>query len=298
MMAMTSFWHWLVIAITFASIAGCVWLLLANSRRRKDDSADTGHVWDDDLRELNNPLPRWWFNLFLITVIAALIYLACYPGLGNLPGQLGWSQHQQLEAGLAAIHQRHEAAYAAFKGKDVLALSVDPKARAAGHDIFLKNCAGCHGADAQGARGFPNLTDNDWLYGGKPENIVASITNGRNGMMPPLGAAMPPATLEDVVQTVAHWQDGKVDPAVRERGMAQFAIMCAACHGPDGKGNQLLGSANLTDNIWLHGGSVVRIRETITKGRSSMMPAHKDILAADDINLVAAYVYSLSSHQP
>ena len=294
---MSPFWHWLIILITFAMIAGCVWLLLANSRRTQDDAADTGHVWDGDLRELNNPLPRWWFNLFLITVIFGLIYLACYPGLGNLPGQLGWSQRAQLDAGLAKIRQRHEAAYAAFKGKDLLALSTDPRALAAGHDIFLKNCAGCHGADAHGARGFPNLTDNDWLYGGKPEDIVASITNGRNGQMPGFGAAIPAATVDDLVETVLHWSDGKIDAAVRERGMAQFAITCAACHGPDGKGNPLIGSANLTDTIWLHGGSRERVRETIVLGRKSAMPAHQNILPADDINLVAAYVYSLS-HQP
>ncbi|HVT36030.1 MAG TPA: c-type cytochrome, partial [Nevskiaceae bacterium] len=173
-------------------------------------------------------------------------------------------------------------------------LSTDPAARSLGRAIFLNNCAGCHGADAKGARGFPNLTDHDWLYGGKPDDIVASITHGRNGQMPPFNGAIPADVIDDLVATVTHWSDASLDPAVRERGMKQFAITCAACHGADGKGNPLLGSANLTDDIWLHGGSKAHVRETILYGRRSAMPAHEKILSADDIRVVAAYVYGLS----
>ncbi|WP_028081221.1 cytochrome-c oxidase, cbb3-type subunit III [Solimonas soli] len=288
-------WHWTVIVITVASIVGALWLLFANARG-KPGEADTGHVWDDDLREYNNPLPRWWLNLFVITIVFGVGYFALYPGLGNFAGRLGWTSQQQMQQSLDGYRAQRDHQFAAFHERDVATLAGDPAARAAGRSVFLNNCAGCHGADAKGALGFPNLTDKDWLYGGTPEAIVASVTFGRNGTMPPFNGAIDAATVKALVRYVGHWNDPALDAATREQAQKQFAITCAACHGPDGHGNPALGSANLTDDIWLHGGSSERIRETILFGRKSAMPAHEKILTADEIKVVSAYVYSLSQN--
>ncbi|TJY63007.1 cytochrome-c oxidase, cbb3-type subunit III [Sinimarinibacterium sp. CAU 1509] len=292
---MSTFWSLFIIVISVGSMLGSLWLLFSNARG-KMSTEDTGHVWDDDLRENNNPLPRWWLNLFVLTVIFAAIYLAFYPGLGNFAGTLGWTSNKQLAERLQVVEAKREALFSQFRDQDPGALSKNAAALSLGRDVFLNNCAGCHGADAKGAVGFPNLTDHDWLYGGTPETIVATITNGRNGMMPALGPSMDKATLDAVVQTVAHWNDPKLDPAIREKGMAQFNITCMACHGPTGTGNPILGAPNLTDNIWLYGGSTDRIRETLMKGRQGKMPPHQPLLSADEIKVVAAYVYSLSQN--
>lgn len=291
---MSHFWSWLVVAITVASLIGAMWLLFANARG-KPGEADTGHVWDDDLREYNNPLPRWWLNLFVITTVFGALYLAFYPGLGNFAGKLGWTSQKQLQQKLDAFKAQRDRQFAAFRDRDVASLSADPGARALGRGIFLNNCAGCHGADATGALGFPNLTDKDWLYGGTPEAIVASVTGGRNGQMPAFNGSIDAETVDALVRYVAHWDDPKLDAATRERAQKQFAITCFACHGPDGHGNPLIGAPNLTDGIWLHGGTRERIRETILFGRKSAMPAHEKILTPDEIKLVAAYVYGLST---
>lgn len=293
---MSAIWSWVVIAIVVGSFIGAMVLLFANARG-KPGASDTGHVWDEDLREYNNPLPRWWLNLFVITTVFGVFYLALYPGLGNFAGRLGWTAQKQMQHKLDGLKAQRDRQLAAFRDRDLLALAADPAARAIGRGVFLNNCAGCHGADAKGALGFPNLSDSDWLYGGTPEAIVASVTNGRNGQMPAFNGAIDPQTLDALVRYVARWNDPRLDPALRERAQKQFAITCAACHGPDGHGNPLLGSANLTDAVWLHGGSRERIRETILFGRRSAMPAHEKILTADEIRLVSAYVYGLSHAQ-
>lgn len=291
---MSAFFHWFVIVITVGSIVGVLWLLFANARRRPGESADTGHVWDDDLREYNNPLPKWWLNLFVITVVFGVGYLVLYPGLGNFVGTGAWTQERQMAERLAAVKARREALYAQFRGRDVAALAQDPAAQPLGREVFLNNCAGCHGADAGGALGFPSLADGDWLYGGTPEAIVASITHGRQGTMPPFKAALPPEAVEALVAFVTRWSDPTLDHGTRAVGQQRFAVACAACHGVDGHGNPALGAPNLTDSIWLHGGRPDQVRETILFGRRGAMPAHEALLSADDIRLVAAYVYGLS----
>ncbi|MEQ1438760.1 cytochrome-c oxidase, cbb3-type subunit III [Fontimonas sp. SYSU GA230001] len=290
---MSGFWHWFVLVITVASMIGALWLLFANAKG-KVTTEDTGHVWDGDLREYNNPLPRWWLNLFVITVVFGVAYFVFYPGLGNFGGTYGWTSDKQLEERLAAVRAKRDAVFAQFRDQDPGSLSTNAAALSLGRDVFLNNCAGCHGADARGAIGFPNLTDNDWLYGGTPEQVVASITHGRNGIMPAFNGAIDAATVDALAQTVARWSDPKLDPAVRAKGTAQFNITCAACHGPDGKGNPMLGAPNLTDDIWLYGGTRDRVRETILFGRKGAMPAHEKLLRPDEIKVVAAYVLSLS----
>jgi len=289
---MSVFWSAFIIIITAAMLVGCLWLLYANARGKPGES--TGHVWDDDLREFNNPLPRWWLNLFVLTVVFAVGYLALYPGLGNLGGRLGWTSTRQMQSQLDQITARRKAAFAGLAGKDIPALARDPSAQSLGKAVFLGNCAGCHGADARGAVGFPNLTDKDWLFGGEPEQIVETITHGRHGAMPPIGAGLAPEAQQALLDFVPYWSDSRLDPARREAGMKQFALTCAACHGPEGKGNVALGAPNLSDDIWLFKGGREGVHETIMKGRQSTMPAHEAILSPDEIRVVAAYVYGLS----
>lgn len=289
---MSTFWSVFIIVITVGMMAACLWLLFANSRGTPGES--TGHVWDDDLREYNNPLPRWWFNLFLLTVVFGAGYLALYPGLGNFAGVLGWTKANQMQARLDELTAKRRAVYARLAGKDIPALSQDPAAQSLGRAVFLGNCAGCHGTDAKGAVGFPNLTDNDWLFGGDPDKIVETITHGRHGVMPPIGAGLPPEAQQALLDFVPYWSDPKLDPAKREAGMKQFTATCAPCHGADGKGNQMLGAPNLTDNIWLFRGGREGVKETIMGGRQSTMPAHENVLSPDEIRVVAAYVYGLS----
>lgn len=289
---MSAFWSLFVIVITVAMLAGCLWLLFANARGKPGES--TGHVWDDDLREYNNPLPRWWLNLFIITVVFAVGYLAVFPGLGNFSGRFGWTSSGQMQAGLDELTARRRAVFAALSGKDIPALARDKSALALGKAVFLNNCAGCHGTDARGAVGFPNLADKDWLFGGAPEQIVETITHGRHGIMPPIGAALPAEAQQALLDFVPYWSDSKLDPAKREAGMKQFALTCAGCHGADGKGNMALGAPNLSDDTWLFRGGRDGVRETIMGGRQSTMPAHDSILTPDEIRVVAAYVWGLS----
>jgi cytochrome c oxidase cbb3-type subunit 3 len=252
-------------------------------------------VWDEDLTEYNNPLPRWWAWLFYITIAFSLGYLVLYPGLGSYGGTLGWTQLKQLEEETQAANARFGPVYEKFAALDVAALAQAPEALAIGQKLFLNHCAQCHASDGRGSRGFPNLADKDWLWGGTPEAIKTSITDGRAGVMPPLGAAVGG---DEGATDVAHYVlklAGRTHDGLRAvNGESKFKSVCAACHGPEGRGNPQLGAPNLTDDIWLHGGAQGAIIETILKGRSSQMPAHKDLLSPAKIHLVAAYVHSLS----
>ncbi len=298
----SDFWGFYVAILTVLSILACLALLVAMSRQtvKKDASGKivtTGHVWDEDLAEYSNPLPRWWMWLFYITVAFGGAYLLLYPGAGKFSGLLSWSSRGQFDEERAQAQAQVAPLYAKFSGQDVKLLAQDPQARAMGERLFLNNCAQCHGSDAGGGKGFPNLRDGDWLYGGEPEAIKASITEGRRGVMPALGAALP----EQEVWNAAHYVmklSGQLHDAARaEKGQVTFQTICAACHGPEGKGNPMIGAPNLTDSVWLYGGSERTIIETITGGRSSMMPSHKDLLEPEKIHLLTAYVYGLSHRQ-
>lgn len=291
---MSGFWSGFIIVITAGMILACLVLLFANAKGVPGETGE--HVWDDDLREFNNPLPRWWLNLFVLTIIIATVYLVLYPGLGNLAGRLGWTSTQQMQADLGRITAKRTAAFAALAGKDIPALAHDASAQALGRGVFLGNCAGCHGADGHGAIGFPNLADNDWKFGGSPEQIVASITKGREAQMPALNGTLSPEALQALLDFVPYWSDPALSPARREAGLKQFATSCAACHGADGRGNILIGSPNLTDDIWLYGAGREKVRQAILFGRHGQMPAHENILSPDEIRVVAAYVYGLSEH--
>jgi cytochrome c oxidase cbb3-type subunit 3 len=289
-------WAVFVAGITVVSLLACLALLFGASRRKVMSITDdtTGHVWDGDLQELNNPLPRWWMLLFVFTVVFGGIYLALYPGLGAYAGQLKWSSTGEHGADVAAAKAQVAPLYARFNGLAPEALAKDPQAMALGERLFVNNCAQCHGSNARGSKGFPNLTDSDWLWGGAPERIAETIREGRQGNMPPMAAAI--GTSEDV-RNVANYvlslSDSPHNNVAAQLGRAKFAA-CAACHGPDGKGNQALGSANLTDKVWLHGWGEDAIVRMVNEGKHNVMPSHKDRLSEDQIKVLASYVWSLS----
>jgi cytochrome c oxidase cbb3-type subunit 3 len=293
---MSTGWSAFVIALVIINVAGSLWLLQVLSRgRSSQDATDTGHVWDADLVELNNPLPRWWLWLFWITSVYLLIYLIFYPGLGNIRGVSGWSQIGQYEQEVTAAEQRYGDVFAPFAQVPLADLKNDPEAVRLGRNIFMNNCATCHGSDARGAKGFPNLTDNDWLYGGAPETVQASITAGRMGVMPALGAALGEQGTEEVVSHLLFLSGRQdVDPEMQQAGAVRYQQFCASCHGADGTGMSALGAPNFTDGNWLHGSARADIIDVINRGRVNEMPAQGVQLSDDRIRTVVAYVLSLS----
>jgi cytochrome c oxidase cbb3-type subunit III len=288
-------WSMYISAVVILGLLACLALLIVASKRKAMAGDNTtGHVWDGDLRELNNPLPRWWMGLFVITVVFSGLYLVLYPGLGNFAGKLGWSSSGQWEAEQAKAQATMAPLYAKFTSQPAEALAKDPQAMAIGERLFINNCAACHGSDAKGSKGFPNLTDSDWLYGGDHAKIKETITAGRQGAMPPMAAAV--GTAEDV-KNVANYVlslSGSAHNALAAQlGKEKFGA-CAACHGADGKGNQALGAPNLTDKIWLHGGGEQAVVAMINNGKTNVMPAQASRLTPEQIHVLGAYVWNLS----
>jgi len=302
----SGFWNVYIVVITFVSIVACGVLLWYQSRVRVRPGGKgeetTGHVWDGDLEEYNNPLPKWWMNLFWITLVFSAVYLVLYPGMGTFQGVLGWSQVGQYETERSGAEARVKPLYDKYAAMALPAVAADAQGRAMGERIFLNNCAQCHGSDAGGAKGFPSLRDSDWLYGGEPAKILESITEGRMGVMPPQGAALGEEGVRNVVAYVRSLSGLTADPLKAQLGKEKFAASCSACHGADGKGNPAVGAPNLTDKVWLHGSTEATMIETVTKGRNMnvsegtlAMPAFKEVLGPARIHLVAAYVWSLSN---
>jgi cytochrome c oxidase cbb3-type subunit 3 len=289
-------WSLFVAAATVVSLVACLVLLAIASRRKViPNDPTTGHVWDEDLREYNNPLPRWWMGLFVITVLFSGGYLLLYPGLGSMRGTLDWSSSGELAADEQAARQAMAPVYAKFANLPAAELARDAQAMGIGERLFLNNCAGCHGSDARGSKGFPDLTDSDWMYGGTPERIEETIAKGRTGMMPPMAAAVGNAEdVRNVAQYVLSLSGGPYNSLAAELGKAKFTA-CAACHGLDGKGNAQLGAPNLTDKVWLHGWGEEAIVAIVNSGRTNVMPAHADRLSPEQIHVLAAYVWSKSN---
>ena len=296
---LTSFWNWYVIIITILTILACFWILqwtkgISNRDEEGDGTGTTGHVWDEDLVELNNPLPRWWLQLFYITIAFAFIYLALFGGLGNIPGVLNWSQESQYAAEMKSAAKAQEAIFSRYRQLDNDALIADAEANATGQRLFANSCAMCHGSDARGARGFPNLADHDWLYGDGFDTVMLSIASGRTGAMPVMVGGLDDRAIDDLVAYVQSMSGQQVDIDMATRGKTNFDMLCIVCHGPDGSGNQALGAPRLNDEIWLYGGESETIRKTVTAGRNGNMPAHEKLLSEDRRRLLAAYVLSLS----
>ena len=292
---LNSGWSIFIAAATVVGLLWCLWLLFIASKRQPmaaDNS--TGHVFDEDLVEMNNPLPRWWMILFVLTVLFSFGYVAAYPGLGGLPGQFGWTSKNEMEAEQKAAGVSMAQVYAGFKGLPAAELSRNPQAMATGERLFINNCATCHGSDAHGSKGFPNLTDSDWLHGGSPEKIEESITQGRQGMMPPMAAAVgTPDDVRNVANYVLSLSGSPHNAIAAAAGRAKFSV-CAACHGIDGTGNQALGAPNLTDKVWLHGWGEDAIVAMVTHGKTNVMPAQAGRLTPEQIHVLATYVWSLS----
>lgn len=286
-----------VLIATIINILACLWLIWWTAKRRAPVESDTtGHEWDG-IREYNNPMPRWWLGLFIITIIFGLIYLVLYPGLGNFAGTNAWTSEGQLAEEQARTQAAFEARYGEIAKLDVVAISRNGEAMAAAKNLFANNCALCHGADARGTRGFPNLTDDDWVWGGNPDTIYETIANGRKGVMPGWSAILGQAGVEEVSAYVLSLSGSKVPADWVESGKQRFTTICVACHGVDAKGNQALGAPNLTDKIWVYGSSMDTIRETVANGRNNEMPAHLPLLGETKVKLLAGYVYGLSQSQ-
>ena len=291
----SGFWSYYIGIITVVAILACGVLLQSMSRRKvSTDPEKTGHVWDEDLAEYNNPLPRWWIWLFYITIVFSLGYLWLYPGLGSFEGAWKWTSAGQYQAEMKDAEAAYGPIYQKYAGQDLKQVAASPEAQAIGQKLFLNHCAQCHASDGGGSRGFPNLTDTDWLYGGEPETIKATILNGRNGVMPPFGPALGDEGAKDVANYVRSLSGLTNDDIRSARGKALFAQNCVACHGAEGKGNPAVGAPNLTDKVWLYGSTEPTIIETVTKGRNNVMPAHKDFLGETRVHILAAYVYGLS----
>ncbi|MFO0689948.1 MAG: cytochrome-c oxidase, cbb3-type subunit III [Myxococcota bacterium] len=295
---MSGGWSLYVIVLIVVNILGCGWLLFANRSVQidpREKGRSTGHDFDG-IEELNNPLPAWWTWLFIGTILFSVGYFVLYPGFGSFAGTLGWSSAGQHAGEVAEAKARFGPLFERYFATPIPELVREPQAVAMGSRVFANNCTACHGSDARGNRGYPDLTDGDWLHGGAPENVVQTITHGRQAVMPAMATIIGgDAGVEDVTNYVLSLSGRDHDAAAAARGSAQFAAICSACHQADGRGNPLVGAPNLTDDVWLHGGKVEDIRRIVGHGVANQMPAHEAILTPEQIHLVATYVLSLSS---
>jgi cytochrome c oxidase cbb3-type subunit 3 len=291
---MTSFWSMWIIVLTTITIVGITWILFAN-RKREQQPADktTGHEYDG-IQEYDNPLPAWWFYMFVLTIVWAVGYLVIYPGMGNFPGILGWTQVEQHDTEVAAADKKFRAMRDRYLALPVEEIAGDPAVRKMGMRMFGNNCAQCHGADAKGSHGFPNLSDGDWIYGGTPDTIKASINNGRQPVMPAWGSVIGDQGVADATAYILSINGRNADAAQVTAGQKVYQTYCVACHGADATGNPALGAPNLKNGIWLYGGTPEQISHSIRTGRNGVMPAHKDMLSEDKIHILTAYVYGLS----
>jgi cytochrome c oxidase cbb3-type subunit 3 len=301
-MFFSDYWHWHISVLTILSILACFGLIFwlgGSTAVKKDEHGNTetmGHTWDGDLQEYNNPLPKWWLNMFYITLVFGLVYLALYPGLGTFEGLLKQSNVIQYKTEMDAAESTYGPMFEQFKTVPVEELVKNPKAVKMGERLFMTYCTVCHGSDAKGSAGFPNLRDNDWLYGSDPKTIEEVISKGKvaGGMMAwkdTLGGDEGVKAVAEYVLSLSNRKD--VNAELAAKGKEKFAI-CSGCHGVDGKGMAALGAPNLTDEIWLYGGKRETVIESIAKGRAGVMPAHGEFLGDAKVHLLAAYVYSLS----
>jgi len=296
----SEFWSWYIIIPTVLGIIGCFVLLvkLSGGRIDPDKEAETmGHVWDEDLEELNNPLPMWWLYMFHFTIIFGVIYLILYPGLGSYEGVFGWTQVSQYQQEIDTAAEKYDPIFDKFAKQDLVAVSENPEANTIGKRLYATYCTQCHGSDARGARGYPNLTDDDWLWGGKPEDIKKTIMEGRFGGMPAWQEVIGTEGVFNVTEYVRSLSGHEGNRVVISKGKEIFTTNCVVCHGADAKGNYMFGAPDLTDNKWLYGGSQKRVLESVSKGRTGIMPPHEEFLGEAKVHLLAAYVYSLSQKE-
>ncbi len=294
---MTTFWTIWITVISLGSLFGCTWLLWVTRKSepfQSETSETMGHEYDG-IEEYDNPLPKWWLYMFMATIVFGLVYYLLYPGLGGFKGLFGWTQENQWEAEVQAAEAKYGPLYAELAAQPIEALAQDTRAIRMGQRLFANNCAVCHGSAARGSFGFPDLTDNDWLYGGTPDKIKETLLIGRIAAMPAWEAVIGAEGITQVAHYVrAMSGQQNVDKALADRGSSLYAANCAVCHGGDGKGIQSLGAPNLTDGVWLYGGTQAMVEASLRNGRNGVMPAFKDTLGEERVHLVSAYVYSLS----
>ncbi len=295
---MTSFWSFWTSIIILGTIFGSLWLLYIVRKSepfKTETDQSVGHEFDG-IEELDNPMPNWWVIMFVATCIWGFGYAILYPTLGNYEGLLGWTSTGQWEEEVAQADEKYAPIFAKYAATPIAALAKDSEAMKVGQRLFANNCAVCHGSSGRGALGFPNLTDDDWLYGGEPETIKQTLLLGRNGQMPAKGLKpdMTNSDVNDLTHYLLAFSNRSDDAAAVERGGKMFQTACVACHGADAKGVQAIGAPNLTDNIWLYGSSAAKITQTLLHGRAGVMPAQEQALGQEKVHLLAAYVYSLS----
>lgn len=304
---MTSGWSWYIIALVTLNIGGCVWLIWWTGKRQPGDPApgDTSHVWDEDITEYNKPMPRWWINLFYLTIVFSIGYLIYYPGMGAFAGTANWTSSKEQATDKAAQDRKLEATFSRYAGKPIDLLAKEPAALKLGRSIFSNTCATCHGSSGRGALGYPNLSDNIWHWGGTPDRVLQTALDGREGVMPPWGKVLTGMGGENAVAYVVAYVRTLSKPGesaetdyMAARGKPLYDGICAACHGPAGKGNPEMGAPDLTDDYWLYGDSNASLYQTVSEGRHGVMPAHRALLGETRVRLVAAYVWSLSHSPP
>jgi cytochrome c oxidase cbb3-type subunit 3 len=299
---MTTGWTLFIVIITAINVVGATWLMWASSRRGPGEPAPgtetTGHTWDGDLREFNNPLPRWWLWLFYGTVAFSIAYMVLFPGLGSFKGTLGWTQEGQWKEQVEAAERAAAPMFERFAAMSIGELGADTDAMRVARNLYANNCATCHGSDARGAAGFPNLTNADWQWGGSEDAVYATIAHGRLGAMPPWGEMLGQQGVEEVVAYVLTLSGQSAPADLAAAGKTRFEAVCAACHGPDGKGMQAVGAPNLTDDVWVYGPGADMIRYAVVNGRQNQMPAHLDLLGEQRVRLLTAYVLTLAPPQP
>jgi len=291
------FWPWFIFIVTIGGIFWCFYLLMSQKNAgdvaEGEEAQPTGHKWDDDLEELNNPLPRWWLQMFIATNIFGLVYLVLYPGVAVFDGILGWSQVGQYNTEMEVAEEKYGAQYTNYLKQDVATLATNKDAITTGSRLFSTYCTQCHGSDAGGGPGFPNLRDNHWLWGGETAQIKQTIASGRIGAMPAWGAVLGEDGVKNTTAYVMSLSGRKTSGDI-DAGKEKFQQLCVACHGAEAKGNIALGAPDLTDDSWVYGSSRRTIEKTITDGRNGRMPAFGEFLGDGKIHLLSAYVYSLS----
>jgi len=296
----SNFWGIFIAVTTILSILACFVLVgLVKGKKKKkpagEEKETTGHIWDEDLKELNNPLPGWWLNLFYITLVFGLVYVILYPGLGIFNGILDWSQTKQYEQEMKKASEKYDPIFEQYANTPIKELANNPEAIEVGESLYSAYCTTCHGSDARGARGYPNLRDDNWQWGGEPQQIKTSILKGRQAAMPAWEGVIKKEDLSDVTEYVISMSGRIHDSKSAANGKKIYNQYCAACHGAEGKGNVAMGATNLTDDIWLYGGSKKRIMESLLKGRQGVMPAHEEFLGEAKVHVLTAYIYSLSN---
>ena len=292
---MSNSWHLFVVLVTLLSIAAIVWLLVAN-RSKEGKGEELDHEFDG-IKEYDNPLPAWWVGMFLITVVFGLGYVFYYPALGNMQGVSGWSSEKEWLAASDRHTERFADLYAGYAARSHDELITDRQAMQTGRRLYLNYCSTCHGVAAKGGEGFPNLTDNEWLWGADFNAIKHTILNGRIAAMPPWEQVLQPDQLTAVSDYIYQWSQSGSKPTGNEVGATAYTTFCVACHGVNAEGNPALGAPNLNNDNFLYGGSLEAITESIAKGRAGNMPAQADIVGQDQAHLLAAYIYSLRGAQ-